>query len=132
MPHQRVPASVLVVEDEFLIGSEVADLLCASGVSKVHHANDLTSALAAIAEQSWDMVILDLELGGQSGLPIAELALAAGSRLVFHTGYPSAPQGYEHVPLLLKPATEKAIRQMILSGAVEADVLDGSARRPPE
>lgn len=60
---------VLLVEDNPIIGNAVQDHLCAEGWS-VDWAMTLESAMAAVAAEALDVVLLDLRLPDGSGLDV--------------------------------------------------------------
>jgi two-component system response regulator RegX3 len=68
---------VLVVDDEEAIRDGVAYSLRAEGL-EVECAEDGTSALGALEDESFDLVILDIMLGDISGVEVARRIRAAG------------------------------------------------------
>ncbi|MBL8687458.1 MAG: response regulator [Rhodospirillaceae bacterium] len=79
--------SVLVVEDEYLVAIEAERILCELGAKSVEVAATFEAAQARIAEGSFDVVILDVNLNGQMSFPLDQAAMSRGMPVVFATGY---------------------------------------------
>lgn len=109
---------VLVIEDEMMIAMLLEDMLSDLGHSVVAVAGQLDSALSVARETDADMVILDLDLGGQTSLPVAQVLAERGVPFIFASGYGS--QGltppFQHVITLKKPFDlndlSRALQQM--------------------
>lgn len=99
----RAPC-VLVVEDEIMLVMMVEDLLLASGYH-VLTAGRVRPALKAIQDRDVDLAIVDLNLGGESCLPLAEQLRERGVPILFASGSDGGqvPGRYRHCPLLQKP-----------------------------
>jgi len=99
------PRRVLVIEDEMLIGMLLEDMLTELGHQVVAIVPRLKDALAAIAKDTFDLVILDVHLQGESALPVAEALIARKLPFVFATGYgeQGLPEAYRGHPVLQKP-----------------------------
>ncbi|HVY34148.1 MAG TPA: response regulator [Caulobacteraceae bacterium] len=109
---------ILVVEDEMMIAMMLEDMLSDLGHSVVAIAGQLDSALGLARETDADMVILDLDLGGQTSLPVAQVLSERGIPFIFASGYGS--QGlsppFQDVITLKKPFDmndlSRALKQM--------------------
>ncbi|MEP0323005.1 response regulator [Bauldia litoralis] len=78
--------SVLIVEDEFLIAVEAQRIVEEAGAASAWPVNSVDAARKHLANQSVDVVILDMRLGdGDSGGLMAEL-LACGTPFVIASG----------------------------------------------
>lgn len=64
--------TVLVVEDEFLIGMEMQDLLIANGYEVIGPVATVSAALAVLATGSLDACLLDVNLRGEHSAPVAQ------------------------------------------------------------
>jgi CheY-like chemotaxis protein len=106
------PATLLVVEDDFLIGSLLSDQLRDLGYSVVGPAFNLEDASRFASEAPIDGALLDIHLGGSgpSG-PVAEILASRQIPFIFVSGYRQAPEGrFREVPVLPKPFTMERLR----------------------
>jgi DNA-binding response OmpR family regulator len=71
-------ASVLLIEDESLIRMMISDMLAELGHSVAGEASDLQSGLSLACTPGIDAAILDIQLGDQSSVPIAEALQGKG------------------------------------------------------
>jgi DNA-binding NtrC family response regulator len=99
-------ATILVVDDEALVGDLAADILRGRGF-RILQANDAEQALALVREhRNIDLIVTDLRMSGMSGAALVEAARELRpsiSAIIVsgHVGYaPSWPEG---VPFLSKP-----------------------------
>jgi CheY-like chemotaxis protein len=110
---------VLLGEDEALLAldlaNELQDLGCAvvgvaDTVGDLHPYTD--SAAARI-----DLAVLDVNLGGEASLPIADALLAQDIPVIFVTGYSDLPRGHwagnPRVVLLRKPVASADLAHAI-------------------
>ncbi len=112
---------VLLVEDEALIAMMAADMLEGLDAAEVETVATVAEAHAALQARSFDLAILDVKLGAESGVAVAEAARARGVSYFFTTGYGSDALTGEHAaaPVLPKPYTlsdlDGAIRAALAS-----------------
>jgi DNA-binding NarL/FixJ family response regulator len=65
--------SVLIVDDSPIIAQRLQDILLGSeNISSVRQANDYSSALRQLAEVRPDIVLLDINLPGKSGIALLQ------------------------------------------------------------
>ncbi|MET0401766.1 MAG: chemotaxis protein CheB [Cystobacter sp.] len=109
--------SVFVAEDEYLIASEIVDMLRVLGCGTVGPVADVNMGLRLLVEtrEPLDCALLDLDLRGESVLP---LALEFGRRaipLVLATGYgkDSLPEEWRGAPRLQKPYDTDALGEAL-------------------
>lgn len=83
----------------------IAEALADAGAVLVGPFAAVAPALAAIEAVSPELAILDLNLGGESSLPIADDLMARGVPIIFASGYGSAglPPRFRAKPMLAKP-----------------------------
>jgi CheY-like chemotaxis protein len=95
---------VLVVEDEILVAMDLQAVLEDGGYDPVGPASTVAQALALI-ERGVDAALLDVNLGREDSLPIAEALLTRGHPFVFLTGYAARdfPERFASAPRLIKP-----------------------------
>ncbi len=79
-----LPAQLLVVEDDPALARAIARALRAAG----HEVVTARSRAEAQAAGSFDVAVLDIDLGEESGLQLAKQLLASGRAraVVFHSG----------------------------------------------
>jgi CheY-like chemotaxis protein len=96
---------ILVIEDEALVAMLVEDALLDSGFAVIGPARSVTEALALLAQEAPDAAVLDLNLGGENSLSVADALAARGIPFLVATGYGAAglPPTHRHVPVLPKP-----------------------------
>ena len=106
---------IMVVEDEALIAMVLVDHLQEIGLSAVGPFSRVADALKVGEEL--DAAILDVNLGGESVYPVADMLHARGIPFVFMTGYGSASidPRFAMVPVLQKPIEAKALEDMFVS-----------------
>ena len=94
MPERR---RILVVEDDFLVATLLAEILESVGWQVVGPVAHLATALDAAASEGFDAAVLDVDLGGHNVCPVAEVLHARRIPFVFVTGC-----GRETLPLLFR------------------------------
>ena len=106
---------IMVVEDEALIAMVLVDHLQEIGLSAVGPFSRVADALKV--DEELDAAILDVNLGGESVYPVADMLHARGIPFVFMTGYGSASidPRFALVPVLQKPIEAKALEEMFVS-----------------
>lgn len=106
---------VLVVEDEMMVSMLIEDMLDDLGCKVVGPASRLDEAIALAGEAELDCAVLDVNLGGQSIFPLADLLRAKGAPFAFATGYGDA--GLREVdkgsPVLQKPFRETDLARVL-------------------
>lgn len=116
--------NVLVVEDEYLMAMSLSDELQEAGAKVVGPAASVAKAMRLVdAADAIDFALLDLNLGGESAFPLADVLAARGVPFVFLTGYDASaiPAAYRAVPRLGKPlAADEIVRSVAaaLAGGV--------------
>jgi PAS domain S-box-containing protein len=91
LPAAPVPAirscRILIVEDELLIGLHAKTELEAAGHKVMGLATNLGQGMEFVRNLSLDFALLDIRLGDEISIPIAEIALERGLKLAFVTGF---------------------------------------------
>ncbi len=104
--HVQHVSKVLLVEDEMMLMMMVEDLLLAEGYDVVT-AGRLPPALevARNLDLDLDAAVLDVNLCGESAIPLADELSQRGVPIVFASGYGAAilPDRYRTHPMLQKP-----------------------------
>jgi CheY-like chemotaxis protein len=96
---------ILVVEDNFLVATLLAEILESVGWQVVGPVAHLAAALDAAASEGFDAAVLDVNLGGQTVYPVAEVLDARRVPFVFVTacGREALPPLFCGRPHLGKP-----------------------------
>jgi CheY-like chemotaxis protein len=115
---QQLPAGlrVLLAEDEPLIAMDSEAVLRAMGVQLVVLARSVSEGLSAIAASAFDAAFLDLRLGADNSLPLAQQLADAGVPFAFLTGYQgdAIPAAFKNRPVVAKPFTSDLLQQALL------------------
>ena len=109
---------ILVVEDEFIIASDIAYSLQDMGHDVIGPAPTVAEALTLIKSEAIDCVFLDANLHGTSSAPIAAELIARGIKFVVITGY--AKMKLDTPAMNLAPRIGKPFSVGDFSAAIEA------------
>jgi PAS domain S-box-containing protein len=113
-PEPKPPAAptqsrgrILVVEDEPLVGMEIADALADAGFTVLGPVASNEDALGLLAKQGCDGAVLDVNLGRETSEPLALKFAEEGVPFVTLTGYSAeqVPRPFRQAVLLTKPVT---------------------------
>ena len=96
---------ILVVEDEALVAMLVEDALIDAGFAVIGPARSVSQALELLKAEPLDAAVLDLNLGGENSVSVADALAARGIPFLVATGYGAAglPAHPKHIPVLPKP-----------------------------
>jgi len=83
MPSRQAPLKVFIVDDSVLIRDRVAAMLEASAISVVGRAATPQDAIDGILAASPDVVVLDVQLEGGSGLQVLRAVRQAAPDIAF-------------------------------------------------
>lgn len=117
MLNDNAPIRVLVVEDEQLIAMMTEDMLEEIGCRVVATAHSLSSAVELAQSVEMDLAVLDVNLKGQESYPVADQLRKQGVPVIFLTGFGERgiAERFKEVPVLTKPFTQDALREMVMS-----------------
>lgn len=104
---------ILIVEDEPLIAMMIEDFVDLLGHGHAGTADCVEEALRLIADDAFDLCILDVNLrDGEKSWPVADALKAAGKPFVLASGgsREATPEAYAGVPILSKPFTMDAVK----------------------
>jgi len=106
---------VLVIEDEYFIADDVRRVLSAAGAEIVGPVATVAMAQQAIDQANFDCVVLDLNLQGESAVPVADRLVADGHVFAIATGYgsPAIPEHLKGLPRIEKPYDPKALLKLL-------------------
>jgi CheY-like chemotaxis protein len=99
------PLSVLIVEDQHMVATQLAAALHEAGAKVVRICGTVDAALEAIDEH-FDAALLDYTLGGENVIPVAEQLEARGKPFVFASGHGDdldLPLAFAGKPIVGKP-----------------------------
>ena len=96
---------VALVEDEFMIAEELAEILVDEGAEVAGPYSNLPRALEMMSTGRVDVALLDVNLGGTPIYPVANLLAERGIPFVFMTGYSPdvLPEEHRARPIIRKP-----------------------------
>lgn len=106
----------LVVEDNMVIAMDTADILTGYGASNAHMASSVADALALINANPIDFALLDVNLGDQTSLPVAERLAVDGIPFILATGYGDAESvttNYPPAEVVNKPFTTESLLEAV-------------------
>lgn len=106
---------ILIVEDEAILGLELAALLEEYGMVPIGPAGNSADALRLLDETPVDAALLDVNLQGQPAVSVAARLRERGIPFAILTGYGSAglPPVFQAVPLLTKPFNARALVDVV-------------------
>lgn len=109
-------ARVLIVEDEPVLALGLRRFLAARGFEIVGCIGSVEKATAVIDEVECDVALLDVNLRGQTAVPLAETFHQRGISMVFMSGYSRSdlPTEFSGIPLLRKPFDPNELVAVIL------------------
>jgi DNA-binding response OmpR family regulator len=98
-------ARVLVVEDETLLALDLELTLTAGGCRVLGPVGTVDAAIEAVARDTPDAAVLDLNLNGHSSVPVADALADRAVPFVFVTGYDRdhLPDRHRGAPMVTKP-----------------------------
>ena len=105
----------LVVEDEFLIRLALVDMLSSLGITSISATGSLDEAIEWSRTREFDLAVLDVNLGGKTVYPVAEILRARNIPLFFTTGYgiEGILEQWRTTPIVHKPYDEATLGRAI-------------------
>jgi light-regulated signal transduction histidine kinase (bacteriophytochrome)/CheY-like chemotaxis protein len=103
---------ILLVEDNLIIAMDGEDIFLQLGAHSVSLAPNVSNALAVIENRKFDLAVLDVHLGEETSIAVAERLAAKGVPLILATGYGegvSQAYGALGANLLQKPYTIESV-----------------------
>jgi len=106
-----VTTRVLIVEDEPVLASGIRRLLLLHGFEIAGCVGSVKMGLTLVEEADCDIALLDVNLRGESVLPVAEALRQRGRPFVLMSGYDRSdlPAAFVDVPFLAKPFDPNAL-----------------------
>lgn len=106
---------ILIVEDDYLIATLLAEIMEMAGWQVVGPIGHLSEAIDTAAKEGVDVALLDVNLGGEAVFPVAEVLDARHVPFVFLTGYGAETLGN---PFCERPRLGKPFKTRELIGTV--------------
>jgi DNA-binding NtrC family response regulator len=108
-------ARILVVEDDYYIADDLKRTLIEAGAEILGPFSSVEKAHEAIDAEQFDCAVLDLNLHGESGLPIADRLTEEGKSFAIATGFGSAavPVRFKQVPRIETPFDPSALLRLV-------------------
>ena len=108
-------STMLVVEDEAIIALDIEATLYDAGVGLVVVAGRTEDAHALLSRHAIEAAVLDLHLGpDQWTYDIARELEARGVPFIFSSGTVEVAEGFEHLPLVVKPFSTDQLMAALL------------------
>ena len=108
---------VLVIEDDYVIATDLVDMLSSVGAVPVGPIGRVDEALALASDQSvaLDLAILDVDLHGTATYGVVDALTARGVPVVLTTGFSSdaLDPAYRALPRLEKPVGQRALLALL-------------------
>lgn len=97
---------VLIVEDEFLIAMDLAETVRDAGAEVVGPAASVSESLRLLSSQQVTVAVLDINLGAELSLIVAERLSQDQIPFVYYSGQVSMLGAYDwpEAPIISKPA----------------------------
>ena len=115
MMAQPFAESVLVVEDEAIIAMMNKAWLTRMGFSDIRIESDLGSAMSSLATGAFGLALVDMNLGGESSVPLIDALRDNGIPTLLATGYSEheLEDGAQGVPCIQKPLSFGLLRKAV-------------------
>ena len=104
--------TILIVEDEAMIACDLEDVVTCFGGVVGALCLDMDTAIAEAGAGTFDVAILDYNVGGRTVDPVAEILRARGIPFVFNTAIgerADLQNRYGHVEVCRKPVTDQEL-----------------------
>ena len=114
---------VLLVEDQLIIAMDVESMLADAGFGVVETATSASEALDRLKSFRPDVAVLDVNLGDETSLPVAEALRRNDIPFVFATGYGDSsmiPGAFSAIDVVRKPYDAKTLKQAVTGVLAEA------------
>jgi DNA-binding response OmpR family regulator len=125
----RIGGRVLLVEAEMPVARSIEDAILEVGFEVIGPVTRVERVLAMLdTGQLFDAAVMDLDVGGQTALPIADLLAGYGIPFLVLTGGGAValPERHRHAPVLPKPIEAAQLSQALWR------LLDPDAPTPPD
>lgn len=116
-------ARILVLEDESILSMLLEDFLVDLGYEPPCIAATVKQALGLLETHAIGFAILDVNLGNETSIPVADALEARGIPYIFTTGYGEAgvPERLRQRFILQKPYGADMLKRALASGGMRPD-----------
>ena len=106
---------ILIAEDEYMLACEMQQEAEDAGAIVVGPVGSLREASRLTEEKAYEAAILDINLGGESIYPVADILMQRNVPFVFLTGYSKAslPTRFADVPHCNKPVSSVEVLEAL-------------------
>jgi CheY-like chemotaxis protein len=118
---------ILVVEDEYMLASELAQFLEQQGAAVAGPAGTVKGALALVEKEPLDGAVLDVNLRNEKVYPVADALIARDVPIVFATGYEELLMARPYIGL---PRCQKPIDKAALARALACAIAKQPCKGP--
>ncbi len=111
-----IDGAAMILDDSLIISIDAGDLLKAAGATKIYSCNSVEAALTALDEGDVSFALVDVNLGPETSLAVAEQLWNDGIPSVLATGYGSNEimlADFPPMPVLTKPYTLADIKEVL-------------------
>ena len=112
----NIDGAALVLEDSLIISLDTTDMLRTIGATDIHLCNSVEAALDRLDEGDVTFALLDVNLGPETSLAVAEQLYSDGIPAVLATGYSAQEKvlaDFPPLPILTKPYTADDLRDVL-------------------
>ena len=120
---ERLEGRGLVLEDALIIAMDAAGILEDLGASHVEIVSSVAGALKWVENNDLDFAVLDVNLGSEQSLPVAELLHRKGVPFVLATGYGSGDDltsVYPPCKIVQKPFSGSSLKVAMFEAILQA------------
>ncbi|MEC8015989.1 MAG: HWE histidine kinase domain-containing protein, partial [Pseudomonadota bacterium] len=113
----RLTGNALIVEDSLIIAMDLSAMMEDMGFFEVKTASNVKKAMAELETGEFDFAVLDVNLGSEQSIPVAEALHKRGVPFVLTTGYGDAKDvvgGYPPCPIVHKPISEGTLVKALM------------------
>ncbi len=113
----RLTGNALIVEDSLIIAMDLSAMMEDMGFFEVKTASNVKKAMAELETGEFDFAVLDVNLGSEQSIPVAEALHKRGVPFVLTTGYGDAKDvvgGYPPCPIVQKPISEGTLLKALM------------------
>ena len=116
MPSNAARVRILIIENDFLIGEMIHDMVLELGYEVTRVAHKFPSALREISKDNFESALLNIGIDDQKhGSEIADILIEKGIPFGFVTGYEHPlEERHKHIPLLQKPFSRVQLRDFLV------------------